>query len=146
MLSAQEHLRGSDCAWVAPARTSKLLPAGGVRTHRMKGSVEDNAMTTIRIRKQIDSETLYLPELKPLLGRTVEIAISGISEAACCAEAGQTSERDEVGTRSANQAMLNAIAEVARIQAGMQPKDDNSTLTYLREARSGAMYGYNHDD
>ena len=32
-------------------------------------------MSAIRIRKTIDSETLTLPELKPLIGRTVEIAI-----------------------------------------------------------------------
>jgi len=30
-------------------------------------------MNTIRIRKHLDSETLHLPELKPLLGKTVEI-------------------------------------------------------------------------
>src|SRR6516162_5198249 len=33
-------------------------------------------MHPIRIRKTIDSETLYLPELKPLVGRPVEITIS----------------------------------------------------------------------
>jgi hypothetical protein len=32
-------------------------------------------MATIHILKQIDSETLHLPELRPLLGRTVEITI-----------------------------------------------------------------------
>jgi len=32
-------------------------------------------MAAIHILKQIDSETLYLPELRPLLGRTVEITI-----------------------------------------------------------------------
>lgn len=32
-------------------------------------------MAAIRIRKTIDSETLTLPELKPLIGRTVEIVI-----------------------------------------------------------------------
>ncbi len=36
---------------------------------------EGNAMNAIRIRKTIDSETLYLPELKPLLGRAVEIIV-----------------------------------------------------------------------
>ena len=29
----------------------------------------------IRIRKQIDSETLHLPELRPLIGKTVEIFV-----------------------------------------------------------------------
>ena len=32
-------------------------------------------MNAIRIRKTIDSETLYLPELKEMLGRTVEIIV-----------------------------------------------------------------------
>ncbi len=32
-------------------------------------------MAAIRIRKTIDSETLTLPELRPLIGRTVEIVI-----------------------------------------------------------------------
>lgn len=32
-------------------------------------------MTAIRIHKQIDSETLHLPELKPFVGRRVEIII-----------------------------------------------------------------------
>jgi hypothetical protein len=32
-------------------------------------------MNAIRIHKTIDSETLHLPELKPLIGRTVEIIV-----------------------------------------------------------------------
>ena len=32
-------------------------------------------MNAIRIRKKIESETLHLPELKPLVGRTVEIIV-----------------------------------------------------------------------
>lgn len=32
-------------------------------------------MNAIRIRKQIDSETLHLPELKPLIGKMVEIIV-----------------------------------------------------------------------
>lgn len=32
-------------------------------------------MTTIQIRKRLDSETLHLPELRPLLGKTVEITV-----------------------------------------------------------------------
>lgn len=32
-------------------------------------------MTAIRIRKKLDSETLHLPELRPLLGRNVEIVV-----------------------------------------------------------------------
>ena len=32
-------------------------------------------MHAIHIRKKIDSETLHLPELKPLIGKTVEIIV-----------------------------------------------------------------------
>ena len=32
-------------------------------------------MTAIRIETQIDSETLYLPQLKPLVGKRVEILV-----------------------------------------------------------------------
>jgi hypothetical protein len=32
-------------------------------------------MQVIRVQRQIDSETLYLPELKPLVGKNVEIVI-----------------------------------------------------------------------
>jgi hypothetical protein len=33
-------------------------------------------MASIRIHRRLDSETLYLPELKPLIGRVVEIVVS----------------------------------------------------------------------
>jgi hypothetical protein len=32
-------------------------------------------MDAIRVRKKIDSETIHLPELRPLLGKTVEIIV-----------------------------------------------------------------------
>src|SRR5688500_13362738 len=32
-------------------------------------------MNAIHIRKQLDSETVYLPELKPFIGKTVEIVV-----------------------------------------------------------------------
>jgi len=32
-------------------------------------------MNAIRIRKKLDSETLYLPELKSMVGKTVEIIV-----------------------------------------------------------------------
>jgi len=32
-------------------------------------------VSTIRIRTRIESETLHLPELRPLIGRTVEITV-----------------------------------------------------------------------
>ena len=33
-------------------------------------------MSTIRIHRTIDSETLHLPELKPLVGKAVEITVT----------------------------------------------------------------------
>lgn len=41
-----------------------------------------------------------------------------------------------------NQVMLKALAEVERIQEGMQSREGKDALEYLREARSGGMYGY----
>ena len=32
-------------------------------------------MTTVRVRRKLDSEHLHLPELKPLIGKTVEITV-----------------------------------------------------------------------
>lgn len=32
-------------------------------------------MNALRIRRKLDSETLHLPELKPLIGKTVEIIV-----------------------------------------------------------------------
>jgi hypothetical protein len=32
-------------------------------------------MNAVRIRRKLESETLYLPELKPLVGRNVEIIV-----------------------------------------------------------------------
>jgi hypothetical protein len=32
-------------------------------------------MNAIRIRKKIDSETIYIPELRPMIGREVEIIV-----------------------------------------------------------------------
>jgi hypothetical protein len=37
-------------------------------------------METIRIRKRLDSETLHLPELRPMLGREVEIIVQDAVE------------------------------------------------------------------
>ena len=38
-------------------------------------------MNAIRIKRRLDSETLHLPELRPLIGREVEIVIQESSEA-----------------------------------------------------------------
>jgi hypothetical protein len=45
-----------------------------------------------------------------------------------------------------NRAMLSALARIEEIQRGMQPVKGNDSLNYLREARSGGMYGYSPDE
>jgi hypothetical protein len=42
---------------------------------RITMSDEENTMTTIRICKNLDSDILHLPELKPLIGKAVEIVV-----------------------------------------------------------------------
>ncbi len=32
-------------------------------------------MSTVRVQRKLESETLHLPELKPLIGKTVEITV-----------------------------------------------------------------------
>lgn len=44
-----------------------------------------------------------------------------------------------------NQAMLNALLKIEAIQQGMQPQEDKNTQDYIREARSGGMYGNGPD-
>jgi hypothetical protein len=41
----------------------------------MAAHAEGRTMNAIRIRTTLESETLYLPELKPLIGRAVEIIV-----------------------------------------------------------------------
>lgn len=43
-------------------------------------------MNAIRIRRQLDSETLELPELRPLIGKSVEIIVLDDSESLPSAE------------------------------------------------------------
>src|SRR5437899_8547832 len=41
-----------------------------------------NSMTPIRIKTRIESDTLVLPELRPLVGKTVEIRVAEAGESA----------------------------------------------------------------
>ncbi len=45
-------------------------------------------MSTLRIRRQIDSATLTLPELQPFLGKTVEIIVRDKNDATISAGTG----------------------------------------------------------
>lgn len=42
-------------------------------------------MSTIRIRRKIENETLTLPELRPLIGKTVDITVSDETDVLCSA-------------------------------------------------------------
>src|SRR3990172_5868728 len=87
---------GAHCHSIAPLRQSddfrpSAVPVSleGLLTPRrqpLQCDVEETPMTPIRIRRKIDSETLHLPELKPLVGRTVEITISENLEPAAARE------------------------------------------------------------
>jgi hypothetical protein len=57
-----------------------------------------------------------------------------------------STEGNGSGNYPPNQAMLNALAEVKRIQTGMQPKEDKHGRECLQEARSGGMYSYGGDE
>ena len=48
----------------------------------------------------------------------------------------------ESGPFPPNNALLKALCEIDAIQKGMNPIQDDDTLRYLKEARAGAMYGY----
>ncbi|MGA2060969.1 MAG: hypothetical protein ABSG67_10845 [Thermoguttaceae bacterium] len=50
----------------------------------------------IRLHQKIDSETLYLPELKPMIGKTVEIVI-----------------REDTGPSLGQSSSLSALSEIA---------------------------------
>lgn len=41
-----------------------------------------------------------------------------------------------------NEAALAALREIEQLQRGMNPKPGGDSQVYIREARSGAMYGY----
>lgn len=47
----------------------------------------------------------------------------------------------EIESATPNQAMLDAIASVRSLQAGMQSASGEDTLRLIRDARSGALYG-----
>jgi hypothetical protein len=47
-----------------------------------KTSAEVQAMTSIRIETTIEGETLYLPQLRPLLGKSVEIVVKELRPSA----------------------------------------------------------------
>jgi hypothetical protein len=55
-------------------KKSPPAPAAGVEWRK---TFEGCPMNAIRIHKKLDSETLNLPELRPLLGQTVEIIVLG---------------------------------------------------------------------
>jgi hypothetical protein len=76
-------------------------------------------MSAIRIRKTLDSDTLHVPELKPFIGRTVEIVID-------------EPPPDRVAAAARMPAVL---AEIARTRYPLVPGTPDST-ELLREDRA----------
>ena len=76
-------------------------------------------MAAIRIRRTLDSDTLHLPELRPLIGRTVEILVE---EAA----------PDPAAEAARMRALLD---EIARTRYPLAPDTPDST-ELLREDRN----------
>jgi hypothetical protein len=61
-------------------------------------------MNTLRIRRKLESDTLYLPELKPLIGKNVDIIVEEreSEEAGCFSQASgpkPLTERDKQALR-----------------------------------------------
>ena len=61
-------------------------------------------MTAIRIRRKLDSETLFLPELHPLVGKNVEITVT------------ETSSVPQVTPGAGDFAALTALVEEIRAE------------------------------
>ena len=76
-------------------------------------------MSAIHIRKTIDSDTLHLPELREVIGQTVDITVEGPAEDATAAAA----------------RMRAALEEIARTRYPLAPGTPDST-EMLREDRA----------
>jgi hypothetical protein len=72
-------------------------------------------METIRIRKRLDSETLHLPELRPLIGRDVEIVVTERSN-------GSAPDADS-GIRSILDLAQRASAQIPAEELNKIPRD-----------------------
>lgn len=110
-------------------------------------------MNAIRIRKTIDSETLHLPELKPLIGRTVEITISANPDPATREEfyelLEQVPETEDAWAR--RQATLGGWRADPRFEPYWAVIDQMLTVdftSFRRKAAAGAvgeLEGYDYD-
>ena len=87
----------------------------------------------LHIRTRVDSETLHLPELRPLIGKEVEIIVlerTGTAPAATSGWNGEPAPRDGANWRSRFDAMLaDARAAQQHLPAGYTP-DDSRDAAY----------------
>ena len=87
------------------------------------------AMTNaVRIRTRVESETLHLPELRPLIGKEVEITVR---EAVGMAPAAPSSGNGEPGRRDGNEAWRSRY---------------DAMLAEARQAQQHLPHGYAADD
>ena len=86
----------------------------------------------LRIHTRVDSETLHLPELRPLIGKEVEIIVlegTGTAPAATSAGNGEPGRRDGVDWRSRFDAMLaHARTAQQHLPAGYAPDDSRDAV------------------
>jgi hypothetical protein len=98
-------------------------------------------MTAIRIRKTIDSETLHLPELRPLVGQTVDITISATSDAATREQfyrlLEQVPQSEEAWAE--RMALLRSWRSDSRFEPYWSAIDDMLTVTFEDYRRRAAV-------
>lgn len=72
-------------------------------------------MSTVRVRRKLESEHLYLPELKALIGKTVEITV--VEQGAT--RAGPAVEAESIPTHTSRALTSEAMAQ--ELNAASQP-------------------------
>ncbi len=95
-------------------------------------------MNSVRIRRKLESDTLHLPEIKPLIGKTVEILIreenqAGGADPGCFDHLSPVKPLDEP-TREALRALLTEEQFQALVEIVEQGGPDVDAIRKLRAA------------
>jgi hypothetical protein len=89
----------------------------------------------LRLRRKLDSETLHLPELKPLIGRTVEITVEEQAPDGCFQDS-TPAQPLESGTKEA----LRALLTQEQFEALMDVVDAGGpSIDAIRKLRAASM-------
>jgi hypothetical protein len=101
---------------------------------------------TRTLRAHFDGQVIIPDEPVDLpVGEPLQVELKRLPELAETALPPETAPLPEHAV-PANEAMLTALRQVEAIQRGMNPKPGGDTQAYIREARSGALYGYEPAD